>query len=443
MARNWQCFLEVLGWWEMKRCFNYQGGTVVLKPAADIVVLHPVGRFAQANTDSQWRDACFWTLVAHCNHGETCAETFRDADHLETFSDESVARLCQRFATATDEERQRVRMAPCPPHVAKAWHLGMARRSAAKDKRRSASRVASAMAPVQYIFVGEPADWRQMSWEVMLSGDKEEAAEAWRKAELRPVTASPDERDEAAIMEAEDDQKTADAMTRFMQKDLQWTHRELHDALLEAGVAVPASPSMRNYIAALYAQYGNADAGFLPQSFKTHTKAKLQAIIGILRRTGLKMGGKMSDRKPVLAERLAHWLNRVMAAGREVDEGASGDDGLATDDFGERARPQKALLVEHAASVGEIPQNAVITAEQAESALGRTAATELDIDMPDAVDGDTREEEEALAGRQVNPCGVDYACLTWQPLAPDSVSALAVGWESTRPGRRLVRDDFA
>ena len=93
-------------------------------------------------------------------------------------------------------------------------------------------------------------------------------------------------------------------------------------------------PSMRNYIAALYAQYGNADAGFLPQSFKTHTKAKLQAIIGILRRTGLKMGGKMSDTKPVLAERLAHWLNRVMAAGREVDEGASGDDGLAADDFG-------------------------------------------------------------------------------------------------------------
>ena len=76
------------------------------------------------------------------------------------------------------------------------------------------------MAPVQYIFVGEPADWRQMSWEVMLSGDKEEAAEAWRKAELRPVTASPDERDEAAVMEAEEDQKIADAMTRFMQKDL-------------------------------------------------------------------------------------------------------------------------------------------------------------------------------------------------------------------------------
>ena len=174
------------------------------------------------------------------------------------------------------------------------------------------------MAPVQYIFVDEPADWRHMSWEVMLPGDKEEAAEAWRKAELRPGAASPDERDEAAIMEAEEDQKIADAMTRFMQKDLKWTHRELHDALLEAGVAVPASPSMRNYIAALYAQYGNADAGFLPQSFKTHTKAKLQAIIRILRRTGLKMGGKVSDRKPVLAERLAHWLNRVMAAGREV-----------------------------------------------------------------------------------------------------------------------------
>ena len=53
VARNWQCFLEVLGWWEMKRCFNYQGNTVILKPAADIVALHPVGRYAQAITDSQ------------------------------------------------------------------------------------------------------------------------------------------------------------------------------------------------------------------------------------------------------------------------------------------------------------------------------------------------------------------------------------------------------
>ena len=56
-------------------------------------------------------------------------------------------------------------------------------------------------------------------------------------------------------------------MVAFMRKDMKWTHRELHDALLVAGVAAPSVPSMRNYFAALHSQYGNADTGFLPQSF--------------------------------------------------------------------------------------------------------------------------------------------------------------------------------
>ena len=55
--------------------------------------------------------------------------------------------------------------------------------------------------------------------------------------------------------------------------------------------------------------------------------------------------------------------------------------------------------------MGELPENAQVTAEQAESALGRTMTTEVDLDMLDAVDADTKEEEEALAGRQVNPRG--------------------------------------
>ena len=64
----------------------------------------------------------------------------------------------------------------------------------------------------------------------------------------------------------------------------------------------------------------------------------------------------MADEKGVLAERLACWLNRFLAAGREASGGASsGDDGSA-DDLGERPLPQKPFLVEHAATVGEIPQ---------------------------------------------------------------------------------------
>ena len=92
--RHWGgLFLELMSWWEMRRYFNRQGKTLVLKPQADIVVVHPVGRFAQARTDDQWKEACHWTLLAHCNHGEMCEHTFRDADELETYSYEDTAHL--------------------------------------------------------------------------------------------------------------------------------------------------------------------------------------------------------------------------------------------------------------------------------------------------------------------------------------------------------------
>ena len=118
---------------------------MVLKPTADVVVVHPVGRFSQARTDEQWKDACFWTLLAHCNQGEQCATTFRDAERLATFEDTAVAELMQRFVMASSEERAALRMAPCPPHIAKAWHLGTARRGAAPERLRPTSRVTQSM----------------------------------------------------------------------------------------------------------------------------------------------------------------------------------------------------------------------------------------------------------------------------------------------------------
>ena len=124
-------------------------------------------------------------------------------------------------------------------------------------------------------------------------------------------------------------------------------------------------------------------------------------------RAGAKLGGKLGETKAVLAERLAHWLNLVLDAGRKGPGDSSDEVGVDGKDFDERPREQKTALVEHAATVGEIPQNALVTAEQAESALGRTVATELDVDISEAVEADTKEEEEAFAGRKVNPSGVD------------------------------------
>ena len=145
-----------------------------------------------------------------------------------------------------------------------------------------------------------------------------------------------------------------------------------------------------------------------------------------------------------MAQRLAHWLNRAIDAGRAAPGSASdGEEGAGEIDFDERPRTRKAALVEHAAAVGEIPDDGVVTAEQAESALGRTMATEIDQDMLDALDPDTKEEEDALAGRHVNPPGVAYSSICWQPDAPDSVSAVTVGWDAKLETRSLSRSDFA
>ena len=90
--QHWPSFLEHCSWWETKRCFNRQGKSVTPKPQPDVVVVSPVGRFPQAKSDAQWLDACIWTLLAHCNHGETC-KTFRDADHLRSFDTEKIVEL--------------------------------------------------------------------------------------------------------------------------------------------------------------------------------------------------------------------------------------------------------------------------------------------------------------------------------------------------------------
>ena len=106
---------------------------------------------------------------------------------------------------------------------------------------------------------------------------------------------------EADEEEAAENENIEKAMVAFMRKRFEWSNRELHDALLAAGVAVPFVPSMPNYVAKLYAQYGDADTGFMPQSLHSHAKVGLQRILRILSRAGAKLGGKLAEPKAVLA----------------------------------------------------------------------------------------------------------------------------------------------
>ena len=42
----------------------------------------------------------------------------------------------------------------------------------------------------------------------------------------------------------------------------------------------------------------------------------------------------------------------------------------------------------------------------------------------------------------MNPDGVDYFCLSWQPTAPSTASVDEMGWEANRLPRSLSRADF-
>ena len=88
----------------------------------------------------------------------------------------------------------------------------------------------------------------------MSEAEQIEAKGAWHQAESAAVHSDRSEQDDEA--------KIDKAIVESMRKQMKWGHRDLHDALLAASVAVPSVPSMRDYLASLRAQYGTADTGF-------------------------------------------------------------------------------------------------------------------------------------------------------------------------------------
>ncbi len=68
VATSWYSYVLLLSWWQFKRYFYRRGNSVKCKYRPAVVVVHPIGHFSTATTPTQWRDASFWTLFAHCNH---------------------------------------------------------------------------------------------------------------------------------------------------------------------------------------------------------------------------------------------------------------------------------------------------------------------------------------------------------------------------------------
>ena len=110
---------ELLSWWQFKRFFNRAGASVVCKPFADIVVVHPAPRFTTAENRQQWEEACRWALLAYCNHGATSKDTFDDKVQLEGLSTEEQQELMDKFIFTAPDNRQQQRLTQCPPHIRK------------------------------------------------------------------------------------------------------------------------------------------------------------------------------------------------------------------------------------------------------------------------------------------------------------------------------------
>ena len=141
----------------------------------------------------------------------------------------------------------------------------MARRQADEECKLPLDRV-TASVKTMYVFTEPAESWQQMLWENMQPEDKDAANEAWGRANFVPGPASNEAQEEAEVLAEEEDRAIDKRVVDFMHTEMKWTNRELHDAVLTAGMSVPAIPSMLHYYAALLVQYGDKDAGFLPQN---------------------------------------------------------------------------------------------------------------------------------------------------------------------------------
>ena len=264
-------------------------------------------------------------LLAYCNHGDRCATTFKNAHDLDSFSEEQVRNLAERFVMTSAEERVQCRFTSCPPHVRKNWLLGVARRERVEARRLPATSVIQAMTGIRFVWDEDiQLDWHSKAFVDMSQEEKDDAKNKWREADAAEEAeelAAAGEGDhaqanpwrpslDAPCLNAED-AAIRERMRHFLKHDLKWGHTELHDALIAAGVHLPTRPSLMNYFIVLHIQFGNDQTGFLPQSQQSHSIKRLKAVLIILKRTGSKLGGRVTEKKDVLSQRLAHWLNQV------------------------------------------------------------------------------------------------------------------------------------
>ena len=432
LAARWSSFKDRLSWWEYTRFFKKYGGSIRLRVYADVVFVSPYPRFTKAKDDREWFKSTRDALLAYCNHGPF-SKTFADVQALDAMPEEELEELMRDFVNMEAHERQERGICNCPPFIKRAWRAGHARRMRQHEQKRPLQQVEAALLkthPIKFVFEEESAHedhWKMKTFEDMTDEDKEAAKTAWAAAEEAG-------QDEASVPDNADYQEAQQLVRQFMQRELKWSQKELHDAMVTAGLASPANPSLLQYFHLLHKQFSKVAHAHMPRAAQSHKKSRYVAILKILSRTGAKLGG-IKGNKAVLADRLAYWLNVVLERGRQ----RGGNEG-AEDSEEELCAPpvRKQVLLSRTCTPGEMPQDAIVDPVQAESALGHVQANELDEEDLDD-DAALRAEEEALLGHHVNPPSPKYPCLA---VEPNSAMSENFGWHPPLLPRTLERRDF-
>ena len=301
-------------------------------------------------------------------------------------------------------------MAACPPHLRKKYRMGDDRRRRLEERKLSRPLVTASLPKVKFVVPNETEDWTGKPTGDMDESESQEAKDAWRAADAEEREMA--EEADKGIEPGDPERASIHERMKTQLRKFRVDSRELHNATLAAGLAVPSRPSWLCCFAALDLEFGDSKAGFLPQNLHSHNRKTLCAVLEALfsQHRGdpnfsakPTKGSKTQPRKGELAERLAARLGEVVEAGRVVQNSEDEDHCDHSSEMGgeddaccghrERKRKGAARPIEQ---LGEVPHNAVITPEQAESAIGRNQATEWDEDMLEQIDLDQRAEEEDL-----------------------------------------------
>ena len=184
-------------------------------------------------------------LVAFCNHGPCCAATtFTDLRELESWSSEKLDTLMHDFVHLDRADRKTRQIVSCPPHVFRAYNLGHARRDRMEQQKAGRVEITKALPKLKYAVEESKDDWQRKRFSDMSVDEVSRARAAWADAEAADIEETKDRDREKGPGDARD--KVIHERMKAKLREWQVSVRELHNAVLAAGLQIPARPSWLN-----------------------------------------------------------------------------------------------------------------------------------------------------------------------------------------------------